>query len=1292
MKKRFPFLVLCCLLVVSAFSQTSTTFTLQRTLKWAPAPASEILVSGATLERWTFEGCNFAADATTLPIFDERFDLSGRSRVEVEVTSVTWEAFAKKPSKDDARLTNDLVVNTAVTQERKQWRGWVSCVPMRRSGSGYERATAFTLQVRVLPEPSPTVVTDRGGPFTYTSVLSTGTAFKFGVSQTTIYKLDYDFLKNKLGVSNLDNIDPRSIRLFGNGGKMVPERTGDARPDDLVENAIVISGEEDGKFNTGDFILFYAVGPDPWVYRTSSNDPELTVRKNLYDRHAWYFIRVGDGNGLRMSPKENVAATTAITEEFDDVRRIEDERTNLLNFFINTQGSGKRWFGDYFNQTRSRDYVFEIPNIVSGTTARMRAEFAGRSAVNQTVRLTTDGLALNRSLSSVDVGDAGATFASLAVFQGNVKPTSDKFTVKIEYPEVGEQSEGWLDYIEVNMRRRLTMVDKMMEFRDTKTQTQDAVKFRLSNASAGLNVWDVTDAQKPLRQQNTQSGDVLEFGATTKNVLRNFIAFYDNASFGKPEAVAGKIATQNLHGLENKHFVIIHPPEFETQANQLAEHRRTFSGLDVATVNVNLIYNEFSSGAKDPGAIRDFAKMLYERHPDKFKYMLLLGDGSFDPKNNNNSDDNKDFIPTFETLESFYPVTAYPTDDFFGLLSDDEGGNINLGSLDIAVGRIPARTDTEAQAVIEKIMAYDKDPATLGDWRLKAVFLADDEDGNVHLNQADYLAAQITANYKFLNPDKIYFDAYQQVATSAGQRYPDAKAAINAAVFKGTQVLQYIGHGGPRGWAQERVTDNNDIASWDNPNRYPLIVTATCSFGGFDDYTALTGGEQALLKTRSGAVALFTTVRAVYIGDNNKLTSAVQNVIYQKVGNQYRTIGDILKDAKNAIGSSSSDNNARRFTLLGDPAMYLAMPEYGVTTTRVNGKEVTVGQRDTIRALSPVEMEAMVTDAAGNLLPSFNGKAYVTLFDKAQNLQTLGQDPGSIIRPFSVQRNVIFKGSATVTNGRFKFNFVVPKDINYAYGVGKISYYAENGSPIDAAGSDENIVVGGNAQIVKDNTPPLVQPFLNTDAFVTGGITDADPKVLVKCSDDYGMNVSGTSLGHDLTAVLDGNVLETIILNDFYASAQDDSRQGQAIYPLRNLTPGRHTLRVKGWDIANNTSEGYTEFLVAENGKAALDHVLNYPNPFTTNTYFQFEHNLAGQLLEVQISIFTVSGKLVKTIQRSAPTDGYRVADIQWNGRDDYEDPLARGVYLYRVKVRGTDLEGAQVTTESDFEKLVILK
>ena len=400
-----PLLLLLCT-ATWLQGQSATEFTLQRTLNWAAAPTEETLPSGRPLERWTFEGCTFGADAPTLPLFAERFDLAARSRVEVDVVAVSWEAFTKKAAPEDARLGADLRAETQVVQERKQWRGWVTFVPMRRTAGGYERATAFTLRVRTLPEPAPTGVSERGGgPFTYTSALSTGTVFKFGVSQSTVYKLDYDFLKNKLGISNLDNVDPRTIRLFGNGGKMVPERAGDLRPDDLLENAIFVSGEGDGKFDAGDFVLFYAVGPDPWSYRASNNDPELTVRKNLYDRHAWYFIKVGDGNGLRMGEQPDVAATTAVTEEFDDVRRIEDEKTNLLDFYVSTQGSGKRWFGDYFNQTRSRDYSFEFANIVTGSTARLRAEFAGRSEVNQSVKLSSDGLSLTRTANSVDVGE-----------------------------------------------------------------------------------------------------------------------------------------------------------------------------------------------------------------------------------------------------------------------------------------------------------------------------------------------------------------------------------------------------------------------------------------------------------------------------------------------------------------------------------------------------------------------------------------------------------------------------------------------------------------------------------------------------------------------------------------------------------------------------------------------------------------------------------------------------------------------------------------------------------------------
>ncbi|MEO6759349.1 MAG: type IX secretion system sortase PorU, partial [Saprospiraceae bacterium] len=574
---------------------------------------------------------------------------------------------------------------------------------------------------------------------------------------------------------------------------------------------------------------------------------------------------------------------------------------------------------------------------------------------------------------------------------------------------------------------------------------------------------------------------------------------------------------------------------------------------------------------------------------------------------------------------------------------------------------------------------------------LRTTYLGDDQENNVHMIQADRLANANIQAESWFNIEKIFFDAYQQESTSAGQRFPDAKAAINSAIFKGTLVMQYIGHGGPRGWAQERVTDNNDIAGWDNPHRYPLIITATCSFGGYDDYTFLTGGEQALVKPNAGAIGLFTTVRAVYIYANNTLTDAVQKFLFRRDNGQYRTIGNILKDAKNTL--NLNDDNARRFTLLGDPSMHLALPEYRVATTKINGHEVVAGQPDTLKALMPVNIEGIVQDTFGNQLSGFNGKVYVTLFDKVQTLQTLGQDDDSPVRPFTVQRNVIFKGSATVTGGHFSVDFVIPKDINYAYGPGKISYYAENGTPLDAAGADKNVIVGGNANLVKDDQPPLVQPFLNTDAFVLGGITNSDPKVLIKCSDDYGMNVSGTSLGHDLVATLDDNVLESIVLNDFYESEKDNFRKGQAVYPLRNLSVGRHKLRVKGWDIANNPGEGYTEFVVAESGKAALDHVLNYPNPFTTSTNFQFEHNLAAQMLDIQVSIFSVSGKLVKTIIQTTPNaDGFRVNDIAWDGKDDYGDQLARGVYLYRVKVRGTDIAGATATAESSFEKLVILK
>ncbi|MCS6929866.1 MAG: type IX secretion system sortase PorU [Saprospiraceae bacterium] len=1289
MKKKF------CLLVWMLFCWSilrgQDVIRLERQLTWHPQPEQIERPNGDVWERWSFEGGFFSDAAPTLPFFAERFPLRGRSQLRAVLNTVRYEPISLSKHPDLERLTTDLQLETEVVKDREEYYGWVRFYPFRRSNQGFERVVSFSLTLYIsAPEPAP--ITWRGGPNTFNSVLSKGSVYKFGVSRSGIYRLDFNFLRNTLGISNLESVDPRRIHLYGNGGAMLPERAGAHRPDDLVENAIFVAGEADGRFDNTDYILFYAVGPQPWSYRPSANLTQLTITPHLYDNFAYYFLIIEDTPGLRIF-EQSSAAATFVTEEFDDVQRIEDDRVNLLHQAAWAQGSGKRWFGDYFFQIRERTYNFSFPNAIAGSSARLTSVFAGRSAAPSTVQITVGSTTFSGSISGVAVSNTEDDYAREVLIAGSFALPGPTFTAKVHYLPTAAPSEGWLDYLEIQVRRRLVMTGSMMEFRDLRTLAQPTARFRLSNVNANIQIWDITTPQKPRRLQYSFANGVAEFGTETQGVLRNFIAFYDNASLPRPERTIGRIANQNVHGLTDLDMVVIYHPDFEAAVNELVQHRRSYSGLNVAAVRIDHLYNEFSSGAKDPTAIRDFARMLYQRSPSKFRYLLLVGDGSFDPRNITNSNDNLDFIPVYETFQSFDPIRSYPTDDYFGLLDDDEGENIIQGAVDIAVGRLTPRSLAEAQAIVSKILEYDNSAKTLGDWRLRLLFMADDEDSNAHIRQADLLATRAARTETWFNIEKVYFDAYQQIATNAEKRIPGAKAAINANIFRGCLIGQYIGHGGPRGWAQERVIDNNDIASWNNTHRYPLIITATCSFGGFDDYTILTGAEQALLKPNAGAIALFTTVRSVYINANNELTDAIQDFIFKRdASGRYSTIGEMLRRAKNVVPYTSWDNNSRRFTLLGDPSMHLALPDYRVRTTRLNNKPFNPQRPDTLRALMPVTIEGEITDQADNLLSNFDGRIYVTLFDKKRTLRTLGQDPGSPVFPFDIQNSILFRGSATVKNGRFAIQFVIPKDINYAFGFGKISYYAENGTPFDAAGADTAIVIGGTFEGLKDDTPPVIQVFLNNEDFVQGGITHQNPILLVKCTDDHGMNVTGAGLGHDLTAVLNDNALETIVLNDFYESAQDDARQGRALYPLRGLAPGRYTVRAKGWDVANNPGEGYTDFVVAEDGKAALAHVLNYPNPFSTNTYFQFEHNLAGQLLDVQISIFTVSGKLVTTLHHSTIAEGFRVSDIAWNGRDEYGVPLARGVYLYRIKVRGTDSNGKVTTVESNFEKLVIIK
>ena len=1297
MKKFAIFLTVFCSLSI-VFAQTP--ITLQKELIWQSTPVIHNPTGNFATEIWRFDGASFTPNHPSLPLFSERFALNSNRKISVEVIAANFEKLERKPDAYDSFLSDELMINTSVEQDRQQYFGHLFFIPIIKNGNGqYEKVVSFTLKITSRPE---TVAPTRDPTYTFNSVLSDGTIYKIAVNQNGVHKLDYNFLKNDLGI-NIDNIDPRKIQLFGNGGGMLPEKLSTFRYDDLEENAIKIVGEDDGSFDASDYILFYGEGANEQVF--DSIDNVFRYVKNVYDDNTYYFIKIADENGLRISSQASVSNTNYTTTSFDAFKYYHEDQTNLLYAFQSAQGSGRQWFGDIFSAVRDRSYnnIFSFPNIISdeGNKVKMKIAFAARNSLSSTYTAKVNGQSFTKNIPNVLTGNVEAPYARIGLIEESFVASSSNLDVNITYPIVGNGTNtGWLDYIEMNARRQLSLVSSQLLFQDIQSiGLGNITQFKVAGANGNTTIWDISDPLKPKQQNASLDNSQLSFGVAT-DVLKYFVAFNDDANLLTATAV-GAVDNQNIHSIEDVDFVILYHPDFESAATQLAEHRTNHSNMNVAAVRINQLYNEFASGAKDITAIRDFAKMVYDRSVEtnpsnpRFKYLLLMGDGSFDYKNILDLETNQthNFIPAYETAQSLDPIRAFPSDDYFALLSNSEGENL-FGALDIAIGRIPVRTATEAQGVVNKIINYDTNPETLGDWRIRLAYVGDDEDGGTHFRQANEIATKIDTLYPLYNSDKIFLDAHKQVATPGGERYPTVEDAINTNMFKGVLAVNYLGHGGSTGWAQERILKNSDILNWSNINKPPLFVTATCSFTGYDEPNYTTAGELSFLNPNGGAIGLLTTVRAVYSSSNERLTKAVFNTLFEKVDDEYTTIGELLRLAKNSNGQDTVNINARKFALIGDPSQTLAFPEHNVITTKINGNVLSTATLDTIRALDKVTIEGMVVDQNGTPLSDFNGKVFPTIYDKKITLSTLGQDDGSPVRPFTLQKNIIFKGVASVTNGKFEFTFVVPKDINYEYGKGKISYYAHDGVSSDAAGYTSDFIIGGtNPNALEDDQGPLVEVFMNNDEFVFGGITDENPTLYVKLSDDNGINVVGSSIGHDLTGILDQNTQNTYLLNDFYESALDDYTEGVVRYPLFNVPEGRHNIKVKAWDVANNSSEGYTEFVVASDAEVALKHVLNYPNPFTNCTYFQLEHNLPDQLIDVQVRIFTVSGKLVKTIEEQVPSSGYRLTDqVKWDGTDDYGDRLARGVYLYKVKLGAAESGNTSLNAESDFEKLVILK
>jgi hypothetical protein len=1110
------------------------------------------------------------------------------------------------------------------------------------------------------------------------SVLAGGSWYKLSVKEAGVHKVDIAFL-TKMGITT-SNLSSSSIRLFGNGGGMLPEACNGNKIDDLEECAIQVVDGGDGVFNDSDYFLFYSTGPDIWM--KDSINQRFIHQKNLYTKETFYFLTIG-GSGKRIITSTISSLPNTIVTTFDERYFHELDSVNFLS-------SGKNWYGEELSnlpgRSTTQNFSIAVPGVVTAQPGTIISNCVGRT-IGTSSRL---GLSINNTpILQHDIAATGNTnldlFARSSLLSNSFTP-SVNLSVAYSFLGGGINAQSWIDWWEVFCRRNLAFTNtEQLLFRDWKSVgVGNIANFRIQNAT-NTKVWDVTNAQQPVKMNAAIAGGQLEF-VNNAAELHEYVAF--SSSFLSPVAI-GKIANQDLHNTNPVQLIIITHSPLLPQAQQLAIYHRQKDNISTAIATAEQIFNEFAGGTPDPSAIRDYVKMYYDKAgADTTKrplYLLLLGDASFDYKNRIRN--NSNFVPAYESNSSLDPLSTYTSDDYYGFLDDNDDINApgSASLLDIGIGRIPAQLPEQAQAFVNKLQAYTN-AKSLGAWRNEQTFIADDEDFNLHLTDAEV----ITGAAKNVNPlflqEKIYLDAYQQESNTAGSRYPQANQAIANKIQSGTLIWNYSGHGGFRRLAEEVVLEQSIVDGWKNENRLPLFITATCDFAPYDNPLIYSLGENILLREKTGAIALMTTTRLVFAFSNRIMNrNYLEQALMLRPDGTYKSLGEAVKQAKNITYQTQADIvNNRKFTLLGDPALTLAFPRYRVQTTAINGTNIS-NLPDTLRALEKYTISGSVTDLQGAVLNDFNGTLYATVFDKIQPLTTRGNDPDSYKESFPAQRNQLFKGKARAEKGKFSISFIVPKDINYQTGPGRISYYTENGSE-DGNGSFINFIIGGSQGNSNDVTGPEIQAFLNDDKFVNGMSTNESPILLLKLKDSSGINITGMGIGHDITAVLDDDDEKSFVLNNFFESNLDTYQEGMVRFQLPKLSEGNHRLAIKAWDIANNSNESTIDFIVAKDDKFSISKVYNYPNPFTTRTQFWFEHNRPNENLQVHLQIFTITGELVKTISQTINTPGNRSYELEWNATDDFGDKLARGVYIYQLRVTTSTKQ-----TAIKLEKLLVL-
>ncbi|MGO3182698.1 MAG: type IX secretion system sortase PorU [Aequorivita sp.] len=1263
------------------------------TIDWSSHSVSASSFSGsksdATANEIALEALKLRVDKEIVSYTTQWNDAGFADPNSVRVTNVRYGSVS---SEELNKITPELLPNKieyaiSSTMARDELLTVFNISPIIKNNGSYQKVLSFQIDYRYGPQ-------NRNPPPTITnSVLATGQWFKFKVDETGVYKIDKDFL-NSLGM-NTDGINPRNLKIYGHGGKSLPLLNRKTDFFDIPESAIQVVGEEDGSFDNGDYILFYGTNTEGYVKENDSN-------LNPYSDDSYYYVTADGSPGKRIMPLvEPTGSATLSINEFDEYQFHEKDE-------ISPTKLGRKWFGNRFDIENEQSYSFEFPNIVAGKPMKLvvKAAAASESATSMTVSVNSTSL---DPLGFSALGDQG--LLSMTEDDYSVPANGETVTVDLAYNNGGNPSSiGYLDYIGIWAKRQLTGTGGQLAFRYNDGAGASGIgEYQISNASQFSQIWDVTNPERITSKQNDEGAASVSFKQTLGQE-RNYVAVNPSDYYTPTKLSQSRVQNQNLKGtifndesgnFKDVDYIIITAPFLIQPALRLATHNKNLQGLNVKVVTTDKIYEEFSSGRQEISAIRNFIRYVYYNAstPSKrIKYVGIIGDTSIDYKNR--LPNNNNIVPTYQTQKGASISSSFMSDDFFGNMDENEGtigGTTyendsdetalkDIDKLDIAMGRIVADNVSLANSMVDKIIRYNE-KNSYGNWRNNFVLISDDVDKpneDVLQSKLDALGDTISARKPFINVKKIHSDAYQQQASAGGNRYPEVNDAIKTAIEAGAIIIDYFGHGGEDGLAHEAIYTKEDAQELKNKDKLPCIITVTCEFTKFDNPLRMTAGELTYQNKEGGAISLVTTTRAIFISTGVLFNQLLADQLFGFETEIPSPPAEGLRVSKAGISS-----NLRRVVFyIGDPAMPLAFPKKNIRLTALN--DVPIDQAtDTLKALSKIKLAGEVVNASGTLMSDYNGVLEAKIFDKNVMRRTLDNDHHGIFMDFTTLGEGVFNGQATISNGRFEFEFVVPRDIQIPVGNGRVSLYAKRDNALeDQTGVNLELKIGGlNEDAPEDNEGPLIELYMNDESFVSGGITDASPILLAKLEDPNGINTA-SGIGHDIVAVLDGDESNPFILNEFYQAEVDDYTKGKTHYKFRDLEDGLHTLKLKAWDVYNNSSTAEIQFIVAGSGQLEISKVLNYPNPFVNYTEFWFNHNRPDETLEVQVQVFTVTGKVVWTKNASLPPSGsYLSREITWDGRDDFGDRIGKGVYVYKITVKST-LTNQRV---EKFEKLVIL-